>query len=498
MKLVRPDIYCLCIGCLVSTAAACRNDATTHEMVAPAVSNAAPDANRPAPLQDADITRAIQRHLQEDAVLRSEHVQAAVTEGVAVLGGSVSNILAKERAVDLVGTLRGVRTIVDQVVVTPVDRSDRQIEADVKAALRGDVATRHNTIGVVSLDRRVTLTGTTESWSQKNLFADVAKTVPGVTAIDNAVVFHYGSTRPELEIAADVRSHIANDVWLDGTSLVVKVNGDRVSLSGVVGSVAQHDLARADAFVSAVVDVDAGGVTVDWRAFDDQRRTSTYATRADADLAQAVRDALRLDPRLKTLIPMVAVKSGMATLTGTVDSPKARRAAASDAKNTVGVWSVRNEVLVQMDGKPTDADIERAVKQALSEDLVLSYAKSIEVTTVNGRVTLKGTIPLGVDRFFVLADVEEVPGVADVEDNLTVKRLPADIEASVEDRLFWDPMVERNVVHVAVAPDGITTLTGTVATWSELKAASNDALAGGAARVINLLKLNGHPELVVP
>jgi osmotically-inducible protein OsmY len=271
-----------------------------------------------------------------------------------------------------------------------------------------------------------------------------------------------------------------------------------VRLTGLVGSVAQQELARSDAFVVGVDTVDASAVSVDWLAFDDQRRTSTYATRADADLAQAVREAFSLDPRLTTLIPQVAVKSGMATLTGTVDSPKARGAAASDAKNTLGVWSVRNEVLVQPNGRPTDADVERAVRQVLSEDPVLSYGKSIQVSAANGKVTLNGTIPSGLDRLDVLADIERVPGVVELDDNLTVKRSSADIKTTIEDLIFWDPMVERSVVNVAVAPDGVTTLTGTVATWSELKAASNDAFGGGAARVINLLKLNKHSELVVP
>jgi osmotically-inducible protein OsmY len=201
---------------------------------------------------------------------------------------------------------------------------------------------------------------------------------------------------------------------------------------------------------------------------------------------------------LTTLIPQVAVKSGVATLTGTVDTPNARQAAASDAQNTTGVWSVRNEVLVQPNGRPTDADVNRAVKQVLSEDPVLSYGKSIQVSTASGKVTLRGTIPFGLDRFDVLADLAEVPGVTEVEDDLTIARSSADIQAIIEDRLYWDPMVERDVVNVAVAPDGVTTLTGTVATWGELRAASNDALGGGAARVINLLKLNKHSELVVP
>jgi osmotically-inducible protein OsmY len=427
-----------------------------------------------------------------------EHPQVTVTGGVAVLSGWVSNILAKERAVSVAAAIRGVRSIVDQLVVRPIARTDQQLEADVKAAFHHDLATRPHPVAVAVKEGRVTLSGTADSWPQKTQLEDVAKSVPGVAFVDNALLVHYAAPRSESSIAADVKSRLANDVRLNGCSLAATVGGSKVILTGLVGSVAQQEVARSDAYVVGVDNVDNAAVAVDWRAFDDQQRTTTYAGMADAELADAVRQALRLDPRLTTLIPQVAVKSGVATLTGTVDTPNARQAAASDAQNTTGVWSVRNEVLVQPNGRPTDADVNRAVKQVLSEDPVLSYGKSIQVSTASGKVTLRGTIPFGLDRFDVLADLAEVPGVTEVEDDLTIARSSADIQAIIEDRLYWDPMVERDVVNVAVAPDGVTTLTGTVATWGELRAASNDALGGGAARVINLLKLNKHSELVVP
>jgi hypothetical protein len=47
-----------------------------------------------------------------------------------------------------------------------------------------------------------------------------------------------------------------------------------------------------------------------------------------------------------------------------------------------------------------------------------------------------------------------------------------------------------------MAPNGDATLTGTVDDWSEIKAATVDAVKGGATRVINLLKLK-NPELGV-
>jgi len=479
------------IGCLAPAATACHRGGS--ELTGTTGMGAALETTKPAPLADADIAKAIQRHFQEEGLLRAEHVRVAVTQGIATLSGSVRNLLAKERVLSVTETIRGIRSVVDQVSVTPVTRTDNQIESDVATAFQHDLATRPYTIGVAAKDAKVTLSGTAESSQQKNLFADVAKAVPGVKALDNAVIVRYTVARPESDIAADVKQRIANDVWLDGTALAVTVAGHTVHVSGVVGSLAQSTRASSDAWVSGVDSVDHAGIRVDWFAQNDQRRVTDYALKSDAEIAQAVRDAFRYDPRLKTLIPQVSVKSGSVVLSGTVDSLESRRAAEADATNTVGVWTIRDDVLVQPAGKPTDADIARGVKRVLSDDFRLSDGKSIQISCANGSVALNGTIPSGYERFDALADVLSVSGVAEVADNLTVKIPPAEVKSSIEDRLYWDPMVERDLVSVAVAPDGVATLMGTVNTWGELKAASQDALWGGATRVIDILKLKGHP-----
>ena len=195
----------------------------------------------------------------------------------------------------------------------------------------------------------------------------------------------------------------------------------------------------------------------------------------DRTSAEALRDSFLLDPRLKTFVPKVAVQGGEVVLSGTVDSRQARHAAEADAKDTLGVWRVRDRVVVQPVGNPTDADIEAGSKRALAEDPLLSDGKSIQVSKVTGKVVLSGAIASGFERLEAVDDVETVPGVSEVDDSLAVELPPADIRSLIEDRLFWDPMVERDLVAVAVAPDGVATLTGTLNGWSEIKASGEDA-----------------------
>jgi osmotically-inducible protein OsmY len=485
------------LGGLAAAQLCCHRDAVTST-TATATASAPVKEVKVHALPDSDIAQAIQRHFGDESLLRAEHVQIAVKEGIATLSGSVSNLLAKERARNVTETIKGVRAIVDQVTVTPVVRTDSQLRSDIERAMHDDNATRPYAITIASADGKVTLSGTVDSWQQKSMFAEVAKEVPGVRALDNAIVVHHSATRPDSEILADVRNRFENDAWLDGDRLSVTVKDRVVHVSGLVGSVAQRERAGSDGWVAGTDGVDTEAVEVDWLAKNDQReQAQDHPLKSDTQIAQAVRDAFQLDPRLKTLVPEVVVHNGTVVLTGIVSDSKARLAAETDARDTLGVWSVRDEVRVQPGGKPTDADIVRAVTRQLADDTFLTNGRSLDVSIANGKVELKGTVASSFDRMNAVADVGRVPGVAEIDDQLIVQRPPEEIQSSIEDRLSWDPMVQRDRVSVAMAPNGDATLTGIVDDWSEIRAATNDARQGGATRVINLLQLKNHPELGV-
>ena len=112
--------------------------------------------NKRVPIPDADIAQAIRRHMQEDGALRSAPVHVAVSEGICTLEGSVGNLLAKERALRVAETIRGVRSVIDKVDVSPVAKTDQQLQSDVTRELKRDSATRPYAIGVTTKDGKVT------------------------------------------------------------------------------------------------------------------------------------------------------------------------------------------------------------------------------------------------------------------------------------------------------------------------------------------------------
>ena len=122
---------CLVLACLFPLAIpACHPGAQVPQSTS-AAATPGPDAGKPAQLLDSDVAQAIQRHFHEEGLLRAEPLHVAVTQGVAVLTGSVRDITAKDRAVRVAESIRGVRSVVDQVTVAPVARPDLQLESDV-------------------------------------------------------------------------------------------------------------------------------------------------------------------------------------------------------------------------------------------------------------------------------------------------------------------------------------------------------------------------------
>jgi hyperosmotically inducible periplasmic protein len=117
----------------------------------------------------------------------------------------------------------------------------------------------------------------------------------------------------------------------------------------------------------------------------------------------------------------VAVDSGIATLTGTVDLYEYKADAEKRVSKAHGVTAVRN--LIEVAG-PTipDKELEAKLAEKLAYDRV-GYGNafnSITVSVSNGAVTLGGHARTDVDKDSALALVSTYPGVKDVTGDIEV------------------------------------------------------------------------------
>ncbi len=74
-------------------------------------------------LSDADIAEAVTRELTVSRGIEPAQVDVDVNRGIVTLAGTVNNILVKDRAERIASMVRGARSVVNNIEVTPSDRS---------------------------------------------------------------------------------------------------------------------------------------------------------------------------------------------------------------------------------------------------------------------------------------------------------------------------------------------------------------------------------------
>ena len=116
-------------------------------------------------------------------------------------------------------------------------------------------------------------------------------------------------------------------------------------------------------------------------------------TRTDAQIQTDVLSELKYDARVLPNEIGVAVKDGVVTLTGWVNSYTKKWAAEEAAHRVRGVKAVANDIEVRLTtaDERTDGDIAAAAVRALEWDAFLSI-DNLDVTVSKGWVTLKGSV----------------------------------------------------------------------------------------------------------
>ena len=120
--------------------------------------------------------------------------------------------------------------------------------------------------------------------------------------------------------------------------------------------------------------------------------------RSDASIREAVVAELKWDPKLTTSADVaVAVKDGIVTLSGYVQSYWEKDAAEKAVKRVYGVKAVANDIQVKSLWTRTDPEIAREVVQELQSH-ISPPADKIKATVENGWIKLEGTVQGSIKR----------------------------------------------------------------------------------------------------
>jgi osmotically-inducible protein OsmY len=486
---------------------ACRDE---HGIAGPApTSSGAPSAASPpppapltAPIADAKLASALEEAFALDPVLHAAALRASVANGAVTIAGSVPTLAAKWRAARLAATFKGATAVTNGIVVSSPARPDAELSKAVNEAIKLDPATRNAKVEVTASASTVTMRGAADSYMQRKLLTDLASRVRGVQDVNTtAVILTRAADRSDAEVLADVEDRLREDAMLDGTQVTAAVHGRGAALSGVVGSLAQRDAAVADVETAGVTTVDTQALRVDWSENDRAMATAQQPPPSDQRISETIGRRLSDDGRVGAPFPTVHVDQGVTTLSGTVMDFRADKAAIEDTRGVRGVSRIEDRMTVVPAEHEGDAAIQALVLRSIYEDTTAPDSRNVRVTTVGARVTLEGPVASEVEQRELVYDVEGVPGVVAVDDRLQVQGYgtqthpvqPGWLQHRIAECIWWDPRVGTNKVTVDVTPAGEATLSGTVDSAGEARAANDDAVRAGAAHVQDHLRVTGAP-----
>jgi osmotically-inducible protein OsmY len=206
-----------------------------------------------------------------------------------------------------------------------------------------------------------------------------------------------------------VLRELRSDVRVNETEIGVAVADGVVTLTGRVDSDAEKVAAQEAAHRAAgVLDV-ANDIIV---------RIPFALGRTDADLAQAVRDALEREADVPAEHVHCTVYDAVVTLGGMVDTRCACEAAERAARRVACVRRVVNAIVVR--GDTVDlAAIRRSIQEALARR-AQREAGHIELAVADGIVRLEGRVHSMSDKSAVLDLVRHAPAVRGIDDRLQI------------------------------------------------------------------------------
>jgi osmotically-inducible protein OsmY len=210
--------------------------------------------------------------------------------------------------------------------------------------------------------------------------------------------------------------------------------------------------------------------------------------RTDKALQQDVLAELKWDAQIQPNEIGVAVKDGVVTLTGWVDSYLKKWSAEDAAHKVAGVKAVANDIEIKLATERTDPDIAEAAVHALEWDAFVPSGK-VQATVSKGWVTLKGAVEWQYQKQDAERVVRRLAGVRGVTNLITVKPrvTPSELKKKIEDALVRNAEIDANKITVEVQGSKAV-LRGRVRAWAEKEEAARVAWsAPGITSVENLI-----------
>lgn len=215
--------------------------------------------------------------------------------------------------------------------------------------------------------------------------------------------------KTDLQIQKDVMEELKWEPYLKSSEIGVAVKDGIVTLSGRVDAYAKKTSAeKAAKRVAGVKAI----------AEDIQIGASPFYNKSDAEIADAVFNALKWDSTVQEEKIEIKVENGNVTLEGEADWEYQRESAKTAIQNLTGVRSVIN--LITVKPKIISTDIKQKISNAFQRSATID-ADKITVDVNGSRVTLRGKVRSLAEKEDAATVVWNAPGVLLVDNKLEVE-----------------------------------------------------------------------------
>lgn len=214
--------------------------------------------------------------------------------------------------------------------------------------------------------------------------------------------------------------------------------------------------------------------------------------KTDAQLKRDVNAELEWEPSINASQVGVAVKDGVVTLSGHLDTYIEKYAIEKAVQRVEGVRAIAMEIDVKLDPahKRSDSEIALGAESALKWHALVPNER-IKVRVEKGWVTLKGEVDWDYQRQNAEKAVRPLTGVLGVTNSITLKAstTPTNVAARIREAFTRHAQREAKRIEVIVNGSQVT-LQGAVDSWPERAAAYGAAWsAPGISTVINEIEV---------
>ena len=197
---------------------------------------------------DTQIQQDVMAELSWEPSVGAAHIGVEVSEGIVTLAGHVSNYTEKLSAERAAQRVHGVKALVVEMDVTlsgTGKRNDSDIAQSANNVLRWSYLPTDR-VKVKVEQGRIDLSGEVEWDYQRNAAAEAVRHLQGVTGVNNQITLKPAASASVVK--ADIEAALKRRAQRHSEAICVEVEGSNVTLTGIVNSWAERDLARNSAW----------------------------------------------------------------------------------------------------------------------------------------------------------------------------------------------------------------------------------------------------------